>query len=90
MPSYYETPGLAALEGGLEGSNVVITRIGGTREYFGELADYLNPYSIESIRKALVRAYDRPRSDKLQKRILKNFTWDLAAKKTIEAYKSVL
>ncbi len=90
LPSYYETPGLSALEGGLAGANIAITKIGGTDEYFGKFADYLDPYSISSIRKAIVAAYERPRSDKLQNHILENFTWDSVAKKTIQAYKSIL
>jgi glycosyltransferase involved in cell wall biosynthesis len=90
LPSYYETPGLSALEGGLAGANIAITKVGGTDEYFGKFADYLDPYSINSIRKAIVAAYERPRSDKLQNHILENFTWDSVAKKTIQAYKSIL
>ena len=37
LPSWFETPGLAALEAGLAGCAVAITPFGSTREYFGDL-----------------------------------------------------
>ena len=43
LPSYFETPGLAALEAALTGCPLVITPHGCTREYFGELPHYARP-----------------------------------------------
>ena len=37
LPSWFETPGLAALEAGLAGCAVAITPYGSTRDYFGDL-----------------------------------------------------
>ncbi len=37
LPSWFETPGLAALEAALAGCSVVITPYGSTRDYFGGL-----------------------------------------------------
>ncbi len=90
LPSYYETPGLSALEGGLAGANVVITKIGGTHDYFGKDAWYVNPFSLNSISDALINAYEASGSDKLAKHIKKSFTWEEAAKQTLNAYKEVL
>jgi len=45
LPSLYETPGIAALEAGLAGAKIVITPFGGTTEYFGSDAEYVDPYS---------------------------------------------
>ena len=50
MPSLFETPGLAAMEAALAGANVVITPYGGPKEYFLNMAEYVNPKNIESIR----------------------------------------
>ncbi|MBI5459237.1 glycosyltransferase family 4 protein [Methanobacterium sp.] len=86
LPSYLETPGLVALEAGLAGSNLVITEVGGTKEYFGDKAWYIDPRSKDSIREALVSSYATPKSHGLTKIIENNFTWDKIAKKTIEAY----
>jgi glycosyltransferase involved in cell wall biosynthesis len=89
LPSYYETPGLAALEGGLSGANVVITKNGGTREYFGDYARYVDPTSVESIMEALVGAFNAPRSNGLSQYIEKNFTWRIVAEGTIKAYERI-
>ncbi len=86
LPSYYETPGLAALEGGLAGANVVITEIGGTREYFGDFAWYVNPRSVGDIQKALILAYNSSKTSALSKHIENNFTWEKVAQKTADAY----
>jgi len=86
LPSYYETPGLAALEGGLAGANVVITAIGGTREYFGDFAWYVNPRSVDDIKKALILAHNSSKTSALSKHIENNFTWEKVAQKTADAY----
>jgi glycosyltransferase involved in cell wall biosynthesis len=86
LPSYYETPGLAALEGGLAGANVVITEIGGTREYFGDFAWYVNPRRVDDIQKALILAYNSSKTSALSRQIENNFTWEKVAQKTTDAY----
>lgn len=86
LPSFYETPGLAALEGALAGSNIVITREGGTRDYFGDHAWYVDPFDLNSIAKAIKEAYLAPKSQELPKIIEEKFTWKNAALKTLQAY----
>jgi glycosyltransferase involved in cell wall biosynthesis len=90
LPSYYETPGLSVLEGGLAGANVVVTKIGGTMEYFGKHAWYVDPFSVKSIERALVDAYRAPKSGGLASRIEKNFNWDRTAEETLKAYRHIL
>jgi glycosyltransferase involved in cell wall biosynthesis len=90
LPSYYETPGLSALEGGLAGANIVITEIGGTRDYFGKDAWYVNPFNLNSIADALAEAYNAKKSDKLANHIKKSYTWKAAAKATLKAYKEII
>ena len=89
LPSYYETPGLAALEGGLAGANVVVTGIGGTREYFKDYAWYVDPTSTESIKEALLEAYAAPKTSDLSDHIEANFTWEKVARKTADSYESL-
>ena len=43
LPSWFETPGLVALEAALAGTAVVITPHGCTREYFGDRVGYARP-----------------------------------------------
>jgi len=86
LPSYFETPGLTALEAGLVGCNLVVTSEGSTREYFGEYAWYVNPWSAKDISAKIKDAYDKQKSGLLKKRILENYTWEKVAQKTLEAY----
>jgi glycosyltransferase involved in cell wall biosynthesis len=90
LPSWFETPGLSALEAGLAGCNIVITQGGSTKEYFRDMVWYVDPTSIENIRSQIKRALDEPKNDRLKQLLLNNFTWDVVASKTIEAYKRLL
>ncbi|EGR2123069.1 glycosyltransferase [Vibrio cholerae] len=93
LPSFYETPGIAALEAGLQGSNIVITNVGGTEEYFGDMALYIDPYSstdIENkIRAALKRNWTEKDRVNIKRHIEKNFSWKMVANKTIMAYEKI-
>jgi glycosyltransferase involved in cell wall biosynthesis len=90
LPSLFETPGIAALEAGLAGAKVVITEFGGTKEYFGGLATYVNPRSVESIRDGIRKSLDSAPTTALQDHIHKEFLWQRAAEKTAAAYKELL
>lgn len=74
LPSYFETPGLVALEGGLARANVVITIEGGTKEYFDDYAWYIDPTDEKTIENALIEAYNAPRSYALVKHLKENFS----------------
>ncbi|WP_165929506.1 glycosyltransferase family 4 protein [Pseudocnuella soli] len=90
LPSWFETTGLSSLEAAIMGCNIVVTRKGDTEEYFGNLAVYCEPDNIESIKGAIMEAYNKPNSELTRLRIAKHFTWKIAATKTLEVYKSVL
>lgn len=90
LPSYFETTGLSSLEAAVMGCNIVITNKGDTLEYFRDLAYYCDPEDPSSIRKAIESAYHEPFNEELRKHILKNYTWDITAEKTLEAYRMAL
>ncbi|MFC1571229.1 glycosyltransferase family 4 protein [Candidatus Margulisiibacteriota bacterium] len=90
LPSWGETTGLSCLEGALAGCSVVITNRGYAKEYFEDMAYYCDPADIQSIRQAVVKAYNTPSNPKLKKRILANYTWDKTAAATLRAYQRVL
>lgn len=90
LPSWFETTGLSSLEAAAQGCNIVITDKGDTREYYGDHAIYCNPESPESIRKAIDAAMTKPVGPELMKKINEQYTWDVAAQKTFEAYKLCL
>lgn len=90
LPSFYETPGLAALEAGLAGAKICITRFGGTKEYFGKYAVYLDPRSTKSIENAVENCMNRPKTDELKQHIYQNFTWEKCSQILAGFYKRFL
>jgi glycosyltransferase involved in cell wall biosynthesis len=53
LPSLLETPGLAAMEAAAAGCKLVVTERGSTKEYFGDSALYVDPYSVDDIQEKL-------------------------------------
>ncbi|MBN2572460.1 MAG: glycosyltransferase [Ignavibacteriales bacterium] len=90
LPSLFETPGRAALEAGLAGANIVITPYGGTKEYFKDYADYVNPHSIKSIKKAIEKSLNKTKSEELRNHIKENYLWDKIAEQTISLYNTLI
>jgi glycosyltransferase involved in cell wall biosynthesis len=90
LPSLFETPGIAALEAGLAGAKVVITPYGGPKEYFGELAEYVEPRSVDSIRSGIMKALNAQKDDRLQEHIRREFLWQRVAEMTADAYRLTL
>lgn len=90
LPSWLETPGLAALEAALAGAKVVITDQGATREYFSAFATYVTPDNLSNIRNKTLKTFEKPKSTQLKAHIQNNFLWENAAKKTLEGYELIL
>lgn len=90
LQALFETPGLVALEAGLAGARVAATSGGSTREYFKEFVDYFDPTNPSEIRKAVTKAWDKPSDGRLKEHIAQNFTWDRIARRTADAYRSLL
>jgi glycosyltransferase involved in cell wall biosynthesis len=90
LASWMETTGLSSLEAGAMGCNLVITDKGDTRDYFGDYAFYCEPDSVESIRTAIIKAYDSPGNPKLKQHIHDNYTWAITAEKTLEGYQMAM
>lgn len=90
LASWYETPGLVALEAGMSGTPLVLPRGGCANEYFGAMAEYVGPRDEREIREAILRALAKPRSSALAEHVQQHFTWEAAARATKEAYEKVL
>lgn len=56
LPSIGEGVGMVALEAAACGCDIVITSIGGPKEYYGNLATVVNPYNTDAIGKAVIDA----------------------------------
>lgn len=90
LPSLFETPGIAALEAGLAGAKVVITPHGGTEEYFADMAKYVDPDSVDSIRQGIISALGAGKDSRLRDHIRKNFLWRNVGEQTAAVYRKVL
>ena len=53
LPSTIEGVGIVALEAACYGADVVITNLGGPKEYYGDYALKVNPYSVDEIGKSV-------------------------------------
>lgn len=86
LPSWFETPGLVSLEAASMRCNVVISDKGTTQDYFGKYAYYCDVMNAESIREQIDLAYNTPFDEALREKILKEYTWDMAAAATARGY----
>ncbi len=90
LASWYETPGLVALEAGLQGVPLVLTKHGSATEYFGELAEYVDPRHRRQLRRAVDRAYRGPRSRHRAQHVRSNYTWSRVGEATLRAYEAIV
>jgi glycosyltransferase involved in cell wall biosynthesis len=91
LPSWFETPGLAALEAAAYGTPVAITVRGSTREYFGDAVAWCDPADPATIRAAIDEAWHRPSPARfaLADRIRGEWTWPETARITEGIYDAV-
>jgi len=89
LPSWFETPGLAALEAASAGCPVAITPFGCTREYFGTDAHYTRPDRPGEIARAVREAWDAGPPAGLAGRIAGRYSWSAVARLTAEVYDEV-
>ncbi|MDP2723540.1 MAG: glycosyltransferase family 4 protein [Bacteroidales bacterium] len=90
LPSWFETTGLSSLEAGSMGCNLVVGSGGDTRDYFQGFATFCAADDVSGIKKALEMELQKPTQLSFREHILKNYTWENAAKETLIAYKKVL
>jgi len=95
LPSLFESPGLSSLEALLADAAIVVGNLGFESEYFGEAAYYCDPCDAWSILRATQRAWNRYERDaplraQARVRILEEFTWQAAARATLNGYERAL
>lgn len=86
LPSLRESPGLVTLEAAIHDTNCVVSIHGPVAEYFGRDAWCCDPADDGSIRNAILEAWTSPCNGRLKEKIIKHFTWEKAAQKTLSAY----
>jgi glycosyltransferase involved in cell wall biosynthesis len=89
LPSWFETPGLAALEAALAGCAVAITPFGSTRDYFGDLVEYARPDRPAEIERAVARCWEDGADPRLDRLIATEYVWPKVAQITAEVYDQV-
>lgn len=93
LPSTLETPGLAALEAAAVGVASVITSEGSTREYFGEMVQYIDPLSINSIREGIQRGinckFSARQKDELSAMVRQHFKWGKVVSHLKDVYRQI-
>lgn len=90
LPSLRESPGLASLEAAVYGANCVISFHCPVAEYFASDAWVCDPENLESVRDAILKAWQSEYSNALRERILTSFTWRKAAEFTLHAYRRIV
>lgn len=90
LPSWIEYPGLANLEAGMAGCNVVTTDVGSTTEVLKEFVLYCQPNDGASIYEQTMLAFESSKNNILKDFIIENYTWDKCAKKVKEIYEKTL
>ncbi|MDA7933541.1 glycosyltransferase family 4 protein [Akkermansiaceae bacterium] len=86
LPSLVEGVGQVAMEALYFGAPVVITSVGGPPDYFGDHAEYVNPYSVESIVSAIGRAMGRSVDLAEVRRSLEKFSIENTTRGLADAY----
>lgn len=89
QPSWAEGAPGTALEAAAIGIPLVLSRRSAEREYFGDVAEYCDPGSLDSIAAAVRRAIDSdsPRLRALRRQLVHDqYTWPAAATRMLLAY----
>ncbi len=81
-----ETPGIAMIEAAYAGCRPIITKYGGTNEYYGFDAEYLDPCSLKDIKCAVMNGWQRGCLTDSEADFYSRFTWDYCARLTLQAY----
>lgn len=90
LASWMETPGLSSLEAAVMKTNIVVTKKGDTEDYFNKYAFYCEPDDLNSIRMAIVQAFNSPFDEEFLKRIKLKYKWEDTAIATAKGYKMAL
>lgn len=82
LPSIVEGVGCVALEASASGCEIVLTNIGGPKEYYDGRAVLVNPYDVDSIGKGVVEAFENKKAQpELQRHILTDYSLEACSRK---------
>lgn len=91
LPSIKEGVGIVALDAAIMGCDVVVTSIGGPKEYYAQMAKTVNSYSVDEIGKAICFFLKgNTFQPQLKEYIQQNYSLDIIAEKLELSLKSIL
>jgi glycosyltransferase involved in cell wall biosynthesis len=92
LPSINEGVGLVALEAAMHGCDIVITNLGGPKEYYPRgMVQTVNPYDIDDIGEAVIKALDDTTSQpQLREHIKNTYNVSSCTDKLIDYYSKIL
>lgn len=91
LPSINEGVGLVAVEAAACGCDIVVTKVGGPKEYYNGMAHEVDPYSIDDIGRTILDALNTPNTQSnICKYILKNYSLTSCVHQLAESYKRLL
>lgn len=90
LPSTYEGVGMVALEAAVYGAKIVVTNMGGPKEYYDQFALTVNPYSIDEIGLAIVNSLNAGNDLQLQQFVVENYNISTNIVTLLEVYKELI
>lgn len=93
LASFRESPGLVSIEALMNGCQIVVSeeKYCPIKYYqFDKYGFICNPYSVKSIKKAILNAYNSPKNTKLQENYYKFFSYNNVAEMTFNVYKKLV
>ena len=90
LPSINEGVGIVALNAAVQGANVVITKVGGPKEYYNGMAYEVNPYDVDDIGKSVMAAMGNDnKQPQLREHIIAEYSTTAIRTKLINVYQSL-
>lgn len=86
--SWFEVSSLVDFEAYASGCNVVSSIRGGTKEVLGDAATYCDPADMLSIKDAISKAYNKPKTTPVD--LLKFKSWDMVVGDIYQIYQEIL
>jgi glycosyltransferase involved in cell wall biosynthesis len=91
LPSTFEGVGIVGLEAAAMGCDIVVTNVGGPKEYYSGYATNVNPFSIDDIGLAISNALNKNDSNQdLNHYVRHNYSLRKITEDLVNSYKSVI
>ena len=88
LPSIKEGVGIVALDAAHYGCDIVITSIGGPKEYYNGMAYIVDPYSVDSIGTSIIQAMNSTMQPRLKQWVEKKYNRESIVERLLSVYHS--